>query len=502
MSNKLKIHLFILSFIEGGAVMCVELCSAKILNPVFGTSIYVWAAVLGITLAALMSGYYFGGYISSKNNKLSTVLWLMLTGGLLVSFTPSISDFILPITINFSIISGSIVSLFFILFIPLACFGATSPLLIKHLTSDAKESGKSSGTVYAISTLGGIITTFLLGFYTLPEFGITKTLYSYGILIMVFTVYLFVLIKTKKLTPAIVLIVGLLSLNFQNHHSKEIIYFSEGILGELKVADRVLQDPTTNETKIYRQLIVNNTSQTIMDLDNPDESYWDYVGVLTYNLSSYTNKKKVLLLGLGGGTLYKALKKQGYSIDVVEIDERIADVAKEFFFIEKDLNVIVDDARHYLNTTSEKYDIIIYDLFQAETPPIHIMTTEAFVDLKRNLNPDGMLVVNFYGFINNSIGKASRSIYKTLQHSGYNISLLGTSEIENQRNLLFFCSEKELKASNQIIHPMIYEMDIDLNDAEVLTDEKPKLEHLHAEAAISWRTQYNEYNTKYYFNQK
>ena len=80
MTKKLQTLLFILAFVEGGAVMCVELCSAKILTPFFGTSTYVWAAVLGTTLTALMSGYYLGGYISAKNQKKNTIYWCYCQG--------------------------------------------------------------------------------------------------------------------------------------------------------------------------------------------------------------------------------------------------------------------------------------------------------------------------------------------------------------------------------------------------------------------------------------
>ncbi|MDF1673073.1 MAG: fused MFS/spermidine synthase [Vicingaceae bacterium] len=478
--------------------MCVELCSAKLLTPIFGTSIYIWASVLGITLTALMSGYYLGGYLSSKQKNAKTMYWLMLIGGLLLSLTPFISELVLPITVNLGLISGSIISLICFLFFPLVLFGATSPLLINILTSDNNTSGKSSGTVYAISTFGGIVTTFLVGFYTLPEFGITKTLYTYGILVMTTALSLFIYSKSKKLYPFLIILIGILSFNFQNKISDEVIYFSEGILGEVKVVDRILFNENEGQMKTYRQLIVNNISQTIMDKNDPEKSYWDYVDILTYNINLYAKNKETLLLGLGGGTLFKTLNKNGYKIEVVELDERIANLAKEYFHIDSSLNVIIDDARHYLNISNKKYDVIIYDLFQAETPPIHIMTKEAFENIKKNLTPDGILVVNFYGFITGEKGKAARSVYKTLLKSGYNVRLMGTSNIESKRNLLFMCSNKELKANDQIIHPIVYEMDINFDDALILSDDKPILEHLYAEAAMAWRREYNEFNTKYY----
>lgn len=185
MNNKLKNQLFFLAFIEGGAVMCVELCSAKILSPFFGTSVYIWAAVLGITLTALMVGYYLGGYLSAKIKNVNLIFWMMTIGGCLLTLTPIISSKILPITINLNLLLGTVVSLISFLFFPLVMFGATSPLLINFLTKQADESGKSSGTVYSVSTFGGIITTFLVGFYTLPTFGIQKTLYFYGVLVVV-----------------------------------------------------------------------------------------------------------------------------------------------------------------------------------------------------------------------------------------------------------------------------------------------------------------------------
>lgn len=499
--KKLKLLLLILAFIEGGAVMCVELCSAKILTPYFGTSIYVWAAVLGVTLTALMSGYYLGGYLSSKWQKKETIFWLMLVGGLLVVLTPLISGFVMPMAINLSIISGAIFSLISFLFLPLLLFGATSPLLINFLTQQAKESGKQSGTVYSISTLGGIITTFAIGFYTLPEFGITNTLMFYGVLIMVYTTFLFVNFRVFKTPIVFLLLFAGMSYNFQHKLPSEVIYHSEGILGDLKVVDRSFFNPKLNREVPYRAMWINNTSQTIMNMENPNESFWDYVDVLTYNLNTYANGDKTLLMGLGGGTLYKSLEQNKYQVDVVEMDQRIVDVAQTYFYIPKDINVTIDDARHYMATTDKKYDVVIYDIFHAETPPAHAMTQEAFKIVQERLNENGVLVINYLGFISGNKGKSARSIYKTLKKVGFNIRLLATPGDESYRNLLFICGKKELNAKQQIIHPMLYEMDIDFSDAIVLKDDNPILEHMYLPASLSWRKDYNEWNTKYLFKQ-
>lgn len=491
MQKKFPTLIFLVAFIEGGAVMCVELCSAKILAPYFGTSIYVWAAVLGITLTALTSGYYFGGYLSSKTNNQKQVAWLMLLGGLLLTLTPTISNFILPITIKFSLLSGTIISLMSFLFFSLVCFGAVSPMLINWLTSEAKESGKNSGTIYAVSTLGGIFSTFLVGFYLLPNYGITKTLYGYGLLVVIISLVLFFRIKKTDIKVLIIAVFALISYNFSSSKTVGAIVESDGILGNIKIMDRKYPNG-----KVYREMMVNNISQTIMNMENPNESLWGYVGVLMYNINNYSNEKKALLLGMGGGTVYKQLINNGYEVDIVEIDSRIEKLAKKYFFIDNEVEVIIDDARHFIRTTNKKYDVIIYDLYHSETPPVHLMTKEAFENIKEKLNKNGMLVVNFYGFTNGSKGRAARSLYKTLKHTNFDIHLIATDGEENQRNLLFMCGKSELKAKQQIIHNMIYEMDLNFDDALLLTDDKPVLEHIYLEAALQWRKDYNEVNAK------
>ena len=499
MRKELKYLFFILAFIEGGAVMCVELCSAKILSPYFGTSIYVWAAVLGITLTALMCGYYLGGYLSSKHQKKEIIFWTMLLAGCLTSLTPVLSNLVLPFTLNLNILAGTIISLLSFLFAPLLLLGAVSPLIINTLTKEAHLSGKSSGTVYAISTFGGIITTFTVGFYTLPQFGISNTLHAYGLLVVIISIILFIVTKTFTFSSALLLLLAIFSYNFQSHsNNEEIIHQSEGILGEIKVVDRKHFSKKKHKIITYRELMVNNISQTIMDKEDPNLSYWDYVNVLTDHIHSYANGKQTLLLGLGGGTLYKQLKKNELIVNLVEIDERIEKLAKKYFHIEDNVTVKIDDARHYLNTTTAKYDIIIYDLYHSETPPIHLMTKEAFAEIKEKLTEEGILIINFYGFITGDKGKAARSIYKTLLDENYHVQLSATPGKENARNLLFIAGVKNLNQKREIVHTTIDKKSIDLMDAFVLTDDKPILEHIYLEAAINWRKDYNEINAKHF----
>src|SRR5690606_16784749 len=128
----------------------------------------------------------------------------------------------------------------------------------------------------------------------------------------------------------------------------------------------------------------------------------------------------------------------------------------------------------------------------------HLMTKEAFGEINNRLNDDGLLIINFYGFIEHEKGLAARSIYKTLIKEGYTIELFATEGEEQERNLLFICGKGKLQAKSEIIHKRIMESSIDVNNAIVLTDDKPILEHIYLDAALSWREGYNELNAKYF----
>jgi predicted membrane-bound spermidine synthase len=346
-----------------------------------------------------------------------------------------------------------------------------------------------------VSTFGGIITTFFVGFYSLPQFGLSITLFFYGALVIATALLLFIYSKKLNASALIIIFFSISAYAFnQQIDTEQYLYKSEGILGEVKVIDEILYSPEERQNKAYRKLMVNNISQTIMDIQNPHLSYWAYVKMIVYNLNSYAKNKDALLLGMGGGTILKQLKKDGFSVDVVEIDARMETVAHQFFGVSNNNNIIIDDARHYIRTSPRKYDAIIYDLYNSETPPIHLMTKEAFSEINGLLNKDGILAINFYGFTEGSRGKAARSIYKTLQSEGFSIQLLATEGQEQYRNLLFLCSPGTLSPSLKEKDIKITANNLDLDDAVILTDEKPELEHLYLEAAINWRTNYNKAN--------
>ena len=194
MLNKNK--LYTISFIEGASVMAAEICGAKLLAPFFGSSLYVWSSVMAITLGGLASGYFIGGKLSKGENKETNLLYVLILAVCALCMMPFLTTLFLLLASNFSLIPAVIISVLFLLFPTMLCMGATSPLIISILTSEVNKSGENSGKVYAISTVGGIIATFLCGFYLIPNLGVRFSLISFAISLAM--VSLFLVFNIKK----------------------------------------------------------------------------------------------------------------------------------------------------------------------------------------------------------------------------------------------------------------------------------------------------------------
>src|SRR5687767_7540672 len=129
-------YLYLISFIEGGVVMVTEIAGARLLAPFFGASLYSWIATLSVTLFALMTGYYFGGYATTKPKYTSAdkVIWVFFLSGLAVLLMPSLGHLIMQRTISFSFFAGLMISELLFLFPPIFLMGMISPMIIFQIT--------------------------------------------------------------------------------------------------------------------------------------------------------------------------------------------------------------------------------------------------------------------------------------------------------------------------------------------------------------------------------
>lgn len=501
--------LIALAFFEGAAVMMAELAAAKMLAPVYGSSLYVWGSIVGMTLASLTAGYYLGGWLSLRGSRRNMVMWFMLAAALLITLMPNLARPLLPALIELGTIPAILLLTVILLSPALILLGATSPLIISLLAERIEDSGRAAGTIYGISTVGGILGTFAAGFALIPILGLTLTTLLAGITLAALP--LFGLLSERKLfalgVPVIALFLLGVDPDLDDHPDVDVVYESEGLLGQLKVIDFTYSLPNRSVRRTDRILFVNRTAQTWINRDT-GEPVWDYMHYIQSVASLLPEGSRALLLGLGGGTIALSLQELGMVVDSVELDARIAHVGHEYFGLQHSGDIFIDDGRHFLRATDRQYDLIVFDVFQAEVPPAHLLTLETFIDLENRLTPNGFYIVNYSGYLSGTTGRGARSIYRTMQEASPYVTVMPTSDDEHTGNNLFIASDRPLDFSRPR-HPLVISGrafrlpelimdpdDIQLEDAVILRDNRPVLEKLNLEAAARWRQTYYEHFTR------
>jgi len=489
MLNKNK--LFTISFVEGASVMAAEICGAKLLAPFFGSSLYVWSSVMAITLGGLACGYFLGGKLSKRENKEKTLLSVLVLAVCCLCLMPFSTTVFLITASHLSLIPAVIISVLFLLFPTMLCMGATSPLIISILTSEANQSGENSGKIYAVSTVGGILATFLCGFYLIPNLGVQFSLISFAIALGLAALFLVIKKKSKLSAFILLLVISIALYGFANSKGNRFTIFkSEGILGKLEIRD---EPSYSNESIIIRKLLINNTIQTEMQLESR-QSVSDYVKLVEKN-GLYFPKGKALILGLGGGVVANMFQKYHYAVTAVEFDNRIIDMAKQFFFLNDSVKTVCADARYYINNCKEKYNVVLFDVFKAEEQPSHIITQESLIKLKAILDANAVVLINTHGYLTGEKGLGTQCMIATLKKAGFDIKICTFSEVEKYRNLLIVASLKPLDVT---LHGELYPLI--LNDLETInSDNKPIQEVLNAQANQEFRTLYlNNYILRNY----
>lgn len=498
---------YLYAVVEGAAVMAVELLSARMLAPYFGASLYVWATVIGLTLIGLAIGYFAGGKIADKHIGLNTLHWVLLSAAVFLMCMHFSAQYLTEAFRDASLQNALILVSVWLIVPPLVLLGMVPTLVIRYFKKGKAEAGQTTGYVFTLSSVSGIVALFLLGFYIIPQYGLTAPSLIIGGLVGLIP-FARLMLQQKYISLLFLLFMGV-SLSQRNpaiaSPDVKVLHFSEGILGQVIVAD-VFKNGK-GEARNDRMLFVNRMGQTSID-ERTGQSNWPYIPFATAVCSKVPVGGKALLLGLGGGSLANSLTNQlQLEVDAIELDNRIATIAGKYFGLNPEVNILIDDARHYLETTSQSYDLIFFDVFKGDVIPPHVLSLECFTRARSLLTKDGMIVVNFNGFLNGETGAAGRSVYATLMAAGFKVKLLPTPGDETQRNMLFVATQQRYDYS-LLRSPLRFrgqEVKMDslfeappLNEGIILVDDKPVLDRMNIEAGTSWRIQYNDGLTRFF----
>jgi spermidine synthase len=446
----MKIYKYILEitvFLCGAVVMVFELVGSRVLGPYFGTSIFVWTSLIGIILGSLSLGYYFGGKLADKRPSLNILSLIIFFSAIFIGLTILIKDSLLAgLRVNFTDIKLTSIISSLILFAPTSILlGMVSPYTVKLKIENLNTSGETVGNLYAISTAGSIIGTFLSGFYLIPKFGTNNLLIILTLTLIIVSLALTFKKNLKiKLFFLIILSLSWLTDSAYNIYQKNNLIDIDTAYSRVWIYDRV----DKNTGRMVKMMGINNENHSSMFLDS-DELVNEYSKY--YDLAGYfkPNFKKTLIFG-GAGYSYPKYFLSKYpkaTIDVVEIDPGVTKIAKKYFRLKDDkrLTIYHEDGRVFLNKTKEKYDIIFGDAFSSRySLPYQLTTKEAIQKKYDILNDDGVVILNLVSAINGEKGeflRAEYATYKAIFPQVYIFKTLDTADANKTQNLILIASK-------------------------------------------------------------
>ncbi|MDQ2692889.1 MAG: fused MFS/spermidine synthase [Chloroflexota bacterium] len=446
-------YLLFTVFISGMTTLAAELAAARLIGNVFGTSNIVWASIIGLMLIYLTFGYFLGGRWADANPTPAALYRIIAWGAFTLGIVPLIAGPVLRSAANafeflqVGILGASFLAVLILFIVPITLLGAVSPFAIRLSVNDPAHAGQVSGQIYAISTLGSFIGTFLPTLITIPAIGTRNTFLLFSLLLLAVALVGLARFAARRemlrhlWMPVVLLIAAVLSQNQALKSSAGQIYETESAYNYIQVVEQ-------NGFTILRL----NEGQGVHSIYHPDtllyNGPWDQVLVSPY---FYANRRpadveRVAIVGLAAGTTARQLTAAYGSIpiDGFEIDPEIVEVGREYFGMTMpNLNVHIGDGRWNLEQSPHKYDIISVDAYRPPYIPPHMTTQEFFQIAADHLTGEGVLILN-----SASVPGDRRLINGLATTMGTIFPSIYTVEIPGSLNTVIFATKQPTTAEN------------------------------------------------------
>jgi spermidine synthase len=399
-------YLNVTVFVAGMTTLAIELSASRLLGNVFGTSNIVWANIIGLILVYLAAGYFIGGRWADRSPYVETFYRLIAWGAFAAGLIPIVAR---PVLLNAAraverldsaVMIGSFIVVLILFSLPVTLLGCVSPFAIRIAIKDTEQAGRISGRIYAISTLGSILGTFLPVLLLIPWIGTARTFLVFSLgLLAVALIGLGMESRPSAIKlvwmPIILLILAAIVLPGPVKKTSGQLYEKESAYNYIQVVE---------EKPGGMRYLLLNEGQGIHSVFAPDLEVtygtWDYFLVAPFFNSppiSLDSVKRLGLVGLAAGTIAKQYTQVfgPIPIDGWEIDPEIVATGQSLFSMnEPNLNVIVADGRWGLSHSHQQYSVIGVDAYRLPYIPWHLTTQEFFLEVYNHLESNGVMVIN------------------------------------------------------------------------------------------------------------
>lgn len=414
-------YLNLLVFAGGLVTLGLELSAARLLDPWFGNSILVWAALIGLVLACLSLGYWLGGRLADRRPSASLLYAIALAGALLVGLIPAaarpilhmaaLSSLDLQQTMSLGLLLAAGLAIFFLFSLPTLLLGMISPFALRLALADVASGGQVAGRLYALSTIGSLLGTFLPVLVLIPAIGARLTFALLAALLAVVALIGLFLERPRAAGLALLVLPFLVALAWAG--SRGPVKPAAGLLHEgesLYNYYQVLQRGPETWLKLNEGIGIHSVYHPQSALS---EGIWDYflvaplfgernseeLGGIQGN-STGTPVESLYLVGLAGGTVAQ-LYSDVYGpipIDGAELDPEIVAVARSYFHLDEypNVNAVAADGRRWLlrQPPEQRYSVIAIDAYRPPYIPFQLATVEFFQLVREHLAENGVVAVN------------------------------------------------------------------------------------------------------------
>jgi spermidine synthase len=383
--------LYAIVSISGAAVLALEILGTRLLGPFYGVSIFLWSALISVALAALATGYALGGRWADRGPTYGRLAILLALTGIWVLLTPWMRRPILTATEALGLRTAVLTASFLLFFPPLTLLGMVSPYAIRLKASSLDQVGRTAGDLYAVSTVASVVAAVMTGFVLIPHLGVNRLILLIGAFLLGAAGIAWFARDGRKPHHALLLLVGPLltgalwsSAAERPDPERGLVALEQSAYAELRVLD----------TEEERSFLIDGGIHT-RAIPGSWGSVHRYAVVTDIAKNLFPASGRMLLVGLGGGSVAKSFAADGWDVDAVEIDPGVTEMARRYFdFNDSDATVVHMDGRRFLSTSTETWDLIVMDAFGSSAIPFHLVTREAFGVLAERLDPQGVLAVN------------------------------------------------------------------------------------------------------------
>lgn len=395
----------------GGVLMALEILSSRVLAPHYGNSVYVWGSIISVFLAALSLGYLWGGRLADRQPSMAALGRMVVLAAacqaLLLAFGVRLAGWLAAATGGTP--AGTLIAAT-VLFGPVSVLLATvSPWAVRLAARDLGHMGNTAGRLFALSTLGSLGGTLACTFLLIPFLQLREILALLTAITAATSCVALVGAFRSELPTAILaailLIAAVPGATYSPQGQGDLVYERVSPYQTLQVRER----------EGVRYLESDRVPQATMRLSDGD-STMPYSHAVGAAFLLNPEIRSSAMIGLGGGSVGRYLlpRVPGLTIEYVDIDPAVLDVARRFFHFQEEprMKVAILDGRRFLQDSPKTWDLIYCDAYIGQSVPFHLTTVEFLDEVQRHLKPGGVFGLNLAGGLNDDF---SQAMYRTVR---------------------------------------------------------------------------------------